>query len=292
MKIGTHNGVFHADDVLAAAMLRLINPTAEIVRTRDEAKLAECQIVFDVGAKYDPATCRYDHHQRERAGTRPNGILYSSLGLVWKHHGLELCDGNEDVHCMVDEHLVQPVDALDNGQKMYEGVVFADRLPYTISQALSSMNPNWYEEADFDAAFGQAVEVAQVILRREINSARGTVLAEEVAREAINSATDPRVIVLDRFCPWQNVVVPEAPQALFVLFPSETGDWRIQAIPPTLGSFEKRRSLPAAWAGLRADALAELTGVSDSIFCHAGLFIAGAQSKEGVLELARLALED
>lgn len=36
---------------------------ANLVRTRDATKLAECDIVVDVGGVYDPATHRYDHHQ-------------------------------------------------------------------------------------------------------------------------------------------------------------------------------------------------------------------------------------
>lgn len=38
---------------------------AVIVRTRDMAKLNDCDIVVDVGAVFDHAKKRYDHHQRE-----------------------------------------------------------------------------------------------------------------------------------------------------------------------------------------------------------------------------------
>lgn len=37
---------------------------AEIIRTRDPSKLAECDIVVDVGGEFDPKKHRYDHHQR------------------------------------------------------------------------------------------------------------------------------------------------------------------------------------------------------------------------------------
>lgn len=37
---------------------------AEIIRTRDPALLAECDIVVDVGGEFDPKKHRYDHHQR------------------------------------------------------------------------------------------------------------------------------------------------------------------------------------------------------------------------------------
>lgn len=36
---------------------------AKIVRSRDPAVLNPCDILVDVGAVYDPATHRYDHHQ-------------------------------------------------------------------------------------------------------------------------------------------------------------------------------------------------------------------------------------
>ena len=36
---------------------------ASLVRTRDPSKLAECNVVVDVGGVYDPAQHKYDHHQ-------------------------------------------------------------------------------------------------------------------------------------------------------------------------------------------------------------------------------------
>lgn len=66
MRIGTHSGVFHCDDALACFMLKCLPKfkDAEIIRSRDESKLAECDVVVDVGGIYDPATQRFDHHQR------------------------------------------------------------------------------------------------------------------------------------------------------------------------------------------------------------------------------------
>lgn len=37
---------------------------AEVVRTRDPQRLAQCNVVVDVGGEYDPERHRYDHHQR------------------------------------------------------------------------------------------------------------------------------------------------------------------------------------------------------------------------------------
>lgn len=62
LKIGTHNGAFHCDEVLACAMLKKLPKyqDAEIIRSRDPKVLDTCDIVVDVGGVYDPKTHRYD----------------------------------------------------------------------------------------------------------------------------------------------------------------------------------------------------------------------------------------
>jgi hypothetical protein len=69
--IGTHDGSFHCDEALAIAMLKVLPEYQQspVVRTRKPEVLAQCHLVVDVGAVYDPPTHRYDHHQREFTGT-------------------------------------------------------------------------------------------------------------------------------------------------------------------------------------------------------------------------------
>lgn len=71
MKIGTHSGVFHCDDALACFMLKCLPKfkDAQVIRSRDETILKDCDVVVDVGGVYDPATLRFDHHQRGFAET-------------------------------------------------------------------------------------------------------------------------------------------------------------------------------------------------------------------------------
>ncbi|WP_353864488.1 MYG1 family protein [Svornostia abyssi] len=68
MKVATHDGSFHADDVFAIAVLRLRTPDLEIVRTRDTDVIAACDARVDVGLHSDPATGDFDHHQKGGAG--------------------------------------------------------------------------------------------------------------------------------------------------------------------------------------------------------------------------------
>ena len=64
--IGTHDGKFHCDEVLACAMLKLLPQYSDAVvkRTRNSAILDTCDIVVDVGGVFDSTVHRYDHHQR------------------------------------------------------------------------------------------------------------------------------------------------------------------------------------------------------------------------------------
>ncbi|MDX6722703.1 MAG: hypothetical protein QOD73_1107, partial [Solirubrobacteraceae bacterium] len=66
----------------------------------------------------------------------------------------------------------------------------------------------------------------------------------------------------------------------------------VEAVPRELGSFDNRLSLPEAWAGLSGEALAEVTGVEDAVFCHVKRFLAVARTREGVARLAEQALRE
>ena len=294
MKAATHDGSFHADDVFAIAVLRLVDPGLDVVRTRDDALLDRSDVRVDVGLRCDPATGDFDHHQRGGAGVRANGIPFASFGLVWRHHGRALCGDDERAAADVDARLVQGVDAIDTGftlsRPVLDGVRAAD-----VSDLVDAFNPAWDDDAsDADRLerFERAVAFASGVLERQIAGARAGARGRGLVREAIARAEDPRVVELERSMPWHEVVVTGAPQALYVVYPKKADDWRLQAVPRRLDAFENRKDLPAAWAGLQAEDLAALTGVPDARFCHTARFLAVARSREGIRELARQALAD
>lgn len=75
---------------------------------------------------------------------------------------------------------------------------------------------------------------------------------------------------------------------LYVLYEDEREHkWRIQCVPPAAGSFDQRKGMPEAWRGLRDEALSAVCGVPGCVFVHAGGFIGGNNTYEGVLEMAR-----
>jgi len=287
--IATHNGNFHADDVFSIAALKNIYPSIKLIRTRNLELIAKAHIVIDVGGEYDPDAGRFDHHQRGGAGERENGIPYSSFGLIWQKYGVKICQGNQEVANSVDAGLVSTIDAIDCGYA--EGVTKGITQGISLSQTISMFNPTWQEESHFDTCFDEAVEFASRVLTRFIASANGGISAKDIVAKAIENAKDPRVIVLEQYTPWKRTVHALSEVALYMVYPSNSGQWRIQTVPVEPGSFEDRKPLPNAWAGLSDQALKDATGIDDAMFCHNGLFIAGAESFESTMKMASMALE-
>jgi uncharacterized UPF0160 family protein len=294
VRIATHSGNFHADDVFAVATLLLLlekdGHDVEIVRTRDAAIIDTADYVVDVGGKNDPNDNQFDHHQQGGAGERADGIPYAAFGLVWKKYG-EKVAGSRRIAQDIDEKLVQTIDAMDNGVDIFSGNQHMYR--YLIHDLVFSFKPSWKEKnRSFDESFAEVVTFAKRLLEREIVLARDNEEGEAHVLEAYYNADDKRLLVLDDEYPWQQVLV-NYPEVLYVVSPDDDGrgNWKVRAVRDSVLGFENRKDLPVAWAGLRGKDLQKITGVEDAQFCHNKRFIAIAGSKEGALELARQALE-
>jgi uncharacterized UPF0160 family protein len=291
MLIATHDGSFHADEVFAVATLMLLGEHVEVIRTRDREALARADARIDVGFRYDPATGDFDHHQREFDDVRDNGVRYASFGLIWREFGARVCEGDQEVADTVDASLVQGVDANDTGQQLTESRIDG-AFPLTVNGVIGSFNARWDETLTPEQErlrFDEAVDLARGILAREVLSAAAGRRSARIVLEAIAAATDPRLIELPVNAPWKQVLVPAAPDALYVIYPKRQG-FGLEAVPRELGSFANRRDLPAAWAGLEGADLVAVTGVPDALFCHAKRFLVVAASREGIEQLAELAL--
>ncbi len=310
MIIVTHSGKFHADDAWAVAVLKVLHPDADVVRTRDTALVEAADFAVDVGGIWDPETGRFDHHQKGFAGARPSGVPYASAGLVWKQYGapcvsaLALAhtghavspDKAAELAYAIDADIVQYLDLSDVGA--------AKNAPggYGLSAVISGFNPNWLDEQRLgygDAADGyklsqflKAVALLTDIMVNAVKYRVGALLSLEQVRQA-EVLEDGRVLFLKNGAlPWTQVVRKEMPRVLFVISYSIAEDRHtIQTIPISPDSFAARADLPESWAGLRDEQLAEVTGVHDAIFCHNGRFIAAAKSYQSIRTMASLALE-
>lgn len=120
--LGTHNGKFHLDEVVATAILINLFPEAKLLRSRFIDALNQCDIVYDVGGVFDSGTLRFDHHQRCFNNTFSSefDVKLSSAGLVYRHFAKKLLEkyeikpSEETIKEIYEEYFLS-IDAGDNG---------------------------------------------------------------------------------------------------------------------------------------------------------------------------------
>lgn len=282
----THDGSFHADDLFATATLSILNNgNIKIIRTRNEDLIKKGDYVYDVGGIYNEELNRFDHHQKEGAGVRSNGIPYASFGLVWKKYGEKIC-GSKEVAGKIEEKLVQSIDASDNGINLFE--VKGEVAPYLIQDIFYNFRPSWKEEQNYDACFMKLIPFVIEILKREIIQTKDAVKAKYIIEEAYKSAEDKRVIFFEETYPWFETI-NEYSEPLYVVY-KKGETWRAEAVRKEKYKFETKKPFPVVWAGKRNEEMAKISGVSDAIFCHNGRFLVVAKTKEGIMELVKKAL--
>jgi uncharacterized UPF0160 family protein len=297
----THSGKFHCDEVFAYVVLRLALGLGEagadhvLVRTRDAAVIATGDVVWDVGSVHDPATGRFDHHQRG-APTRADGTPFSSAGLIWQVHGeaamRTLLPPEQRalagaIAAEIDGSVVRRIDENDNG------VASAREDTLGLASLVGDCNPPWdapQSDVATDAAFGVATALVDGVLRRRAMSLRARLAAAAEVVAAHRASADPRILELDRGMPWKAAVFAHALPVVYAIYPVSNGNWMVDCMPPEAGSFAQRLPLPEAWAGLQDAALAEASGVADAVFVHVRRFVGGARTREGALEMARRAV--
>ncbi len=290
-KLVTHSGSFQSDDIFAAAAIALMLEQSgeqyEIIRTRDPEIIKTGDYVFDVGGIHDESINRFDHHQIGGAGQGLDNVEYAAFGLVWKKFG-KVVAGGEEAAEIINKRLATPIDAWDNGMDLVENKYNVS--PYYIQHFFIAMVPTWREEnLTNDEMFLKSVEIAKIILTREITHARDALIAEEKVIDAYQNSKDKKIIILDKQYPHE-YTLNKFPEPLFVIYPRPDGTWGARAVRKDPKTFDNRKDFPKAWAGLREEEMEKISGVAGAIFCHRGLFLAVAKSREGAIKLAQLAL--
>jgi uncharacterized UPF0160 family protein len=278
MKITTHDGQFHADEVSAIAILKSLYPDAEIIRTRDTTLLEEADIVLDVGHKYDPSGKLYDHHQATFDLKRPNGTPYSSCGLVWLHYGHEVIkrivpEAPDNLanaaYELLDQLFIQPIDAIDTGHNLPK--YFDGNLHY--SQVISSCN------ILKDSGFNTAVDLAKITF--QLHLAKALELADDkikLSRAIVESDYSSRFLVLPEyinFKPFPELVADYS----YVFFPKDDGSWSIN---PTTEDFYLHPTL----RGRSAKDINTILDIDDTVFVHKSGFTGAAKSLASAFKIA------
>lgn len=277
IQVVTHDGIFHADELLACAALSIAygRDSVVIIRSRD-SKVLEVATqtkdvwVIDVGNSYDPSMLNFDHHMRDFNLTNSFGNKLSSFGMIVE----ELL--RRDFFTEVKESLLKfsnKVDMLDNGVKKTEDLIFLS--------VLNSYSDN--EVINFYAA----LEVAMTYLRSLINQWGEEVTINERLEKAIQIRCNG-IVASEEFIP-----VDERLNALedvrLVVYKSKAGVFNIQSV--NVGEtkdFSVRCPTPEAWRGLRDNELIRASGGLPLTFCHVGGFLT-VTNTDDILEAIRVA---
>lgn len=291
IKLGTHNGQFHADDVLSYILLKWCfkNSKLKLYRTRDTKILEKADIVFDV------FNTKFDHHSKN-APVRENGIKYASLGLLWKEFSIDFLMNNwslteddaEEVSKKVDKVFITQLDAADNGTGILGGA-------YGLHQMISDMNPKWNEDKDADIAFMEAVKRYEPTFNDMIKSVISRMKVKPYVISKFKERTNSHILILDKGCEWKSTLyeIDKNEEILYVIHPSSTGDYNIVAVNLSNDTFELRKPFPVEWRGKKNSVLNDAVGmnIKDAIFCHDAGFLSVAKSFESALKMAKYSVE-
>ncbi|MCF2905342.1 MYG1 family protein [Octadecabacter sp. CECT 8868] len=296
----THSGGFHADELLSSVILTLLFPEAQLVRTRDKQMITPGagKIIYDVGGAYDADAQIFDHHQKP-GPLREDDQPYSSFGLVWNQYGrayLAAMDVPEDhieyIHGKFDTKFVLPIDLLDNGA--IEPSVAGPLSILTLPSLLGSLKPVFDDPSPTadDDAFMSALPIARRFVEAQILNLAAKKRAESLVEDAIDQAGTSPILELPMGMPYRSVLdKKEADHILFVVIP-RGDDWTLGGVKLSGDTFEQRADLPVSWAGLTDAALEAASGVKGAKFCHNARFIAVANSRDAILEMAELAVQE
>jgi len=281
--LAVHDGIFHADEVTAAALLLLCDliDRDKIVRTRDSAKLMNCEYVCDVGGVYDPSEKLFDHHQLEYSGP------LSSAGMILQYlHDEGYFSSDEYLHFR--DSLVLGIDAEDNGKDFsVEGLcsfsdVIANFVPIEREVSADEENVAFFESVSFTVGHLRRMRERYLYIKS----------CKAIVAERMKEGNE--CLIFDEHIPWQESFFElggENHPALFVIMPMGE-HWKLRGVPPSLEEkMRVRVPLPKEWAGLLEEDFKRVTGIPGAIFCHKGRFISIWETKEEALKALTIVLE-
>lgn len=246
-----HAGSFHADDVFSGALLKLLNPEIEIIRSNIVPENFD-GIIFDIG------NGEFDHHSLPRE-ERENGIPYAAFGKLWRKFGHLLC--SDFVVKYIDTMVCSKLDLSDNTGEYN-----------MLSEIIGLFNPFWTEETNIDEEYFKTLEIAKTILLRYIEKGVSEEIATKEIEKSLNQTKIAGILLLKKYIPWTYYVSCHKELNLKVaIFPSNRGGFCVQIVPNS--GFE----LPKTWWGTMNKNESPVNGMT---FCHATGFLASFETLE------------
>ena len=219
IKVATHNGIFHADEVTAIALLKVfLDEDVEVTRLPHQAEdFSSFDMVIDIGLRFDGRRY-FDHHQNK--GGR------SSAGLIWEYIG------KEEEYPRLSE-FIEMIDMHDTGLKKagefeYPNLVRCFNLPDIYCQ-------------EQDEAFDDAVAFAQRIVRSMKTVEEEIHKAKKIVARSKPFDANAAFVKLASFTPhWTQYLNGEkTPHIDVVVWEDESNGKYYAKVPPIRpGSFE------------------------------------------------------
>lgn len=292
MKLVTHDGKFHYDEVLASSILLFIYPNAELIRTRDLVEISKGDIVYDVGSEFNPSTKRFDHHQHSFKETYSNKYNFklSSAGLIYKYFQKELFQYFEiyDTDPLY-ERLTDKVynefflgaDCVDNGIDIWNIVK-----PRTIYDVVNDLNVDndCFSEAQ-TKNFYEAVKIVSDDFIRYMYKVKDYWLKYYSECEEKIKNLSGHILQSDKYYDVDLILDIEKQynkDVYYLVYP-QNNQYRIRAINVESKTMASKLPLKEEWRGKRGKELNDL--FEGAIFVHYSGFIGIHKTKEGALKM-------
>lgn len=305
-KVCIHDGMFHADEVVALAiiMIALGRDNVEYIRSRNFPDFMEADFAIDVSGKYDGVKF-FDHHQSDfckiHEGT---DIKYAAAGLMWDKFCPTIATkyfGDADMrkickfYTYVVDDLILGIDAVDNGQYKDSNSIRQT----TLSSIVKTFNvdnyiANWEEQL---VAFEHVVEFIYQYLHRFLENTANSILDEADEDIVLNaySVAKNGVMVLPEFIPsWKHILlrVDVTHKVKVCLIETKPGEWCIISALKEANSTEPLCPAPLFLRGVdKSDNAMLQTGVFTFVHKsgHTGSF--NASNKEEAIKVAEKWIE-
>ena len=294
LRIATHNGKFHADELLSIAMIKYAIERAsslsstrkcpvkfEIIRTRDQKKIEEADIAVDVGDG------QFDHHST--TDRYPNGIQMSSCGKV-----LSAVEGDSVLVALMNSWTLYAVQTTDNGEKSFKFTNNFFNWVGLMNETYSEMKAS---DQNNDKPFYLALEMVEILYKRMYKAAKEHILAQGYLQHCTRHFRQQILELPSSSVPWKYFVAFQLPTIKAILCPDSSNDtWTVRWVPKYMGAHETKLLWPVEWRSEKDACEGNTTLAAKKYefgcrFCHKSLVMANFDSRDHALQAAWFMLQ-
>jgi len=217
--IATHNGVFHADEITAIALLKVFtNDKYTLTRVpHNTHDFTDYDFIIDIGKRHDGVRF-FDHHQYKGGK--------SSAGLIWDYLG-------QEIKYKKITRFIKLIDSVDTGEVKPNEFEFSKIISAFNHTDIYSIN----QERQFQKAVALAVELIHSYKLHDMQYHEAKKCIKNI--RYLNEKNS--VALLPNFTPfWKSFINAEkTPHIKAVVWEdAKQKNWKVQLVPKTEDSFE------------------------------------------------------